>query len=63
MASVEPPDIHYKLCIPESVMDNCQLSALQLEAIVYSSQRHQTILPSGERAGYLIGKLGHIGGL
>ncbi|XP_048257118.1 protein strawberry notch homolog 1-like [Haliotis rufescens] len=55
MASVEPPDINYKLCIPESVMDNCQLSALQLEAIVYSSQRHQTVLPSGERAGYLIG--------
>ncbi|KAK7494073.1 hypothetical protein BaRGS_00014731 [Batillaria attramentaria] len=55
LSSVEPPDVHYRLSVPESVMDSCLLSALQLEAIVYASQRQNTILPSGERAGYLIG--------
>ncbi|KAK3589794.1 hypothetical protein CHS0354_015798 [Potamilus streckersoni] len=55
LASVEPPDIWYKLSLPESVIDSGELSALQLEAIVYASQRHGIILPSGERAGFLIG--------
>ena len=31
------------------------LSALQLETIVYASQRHNTYLPGGSRAGFLIG--------
>lgn len=31
------------------------LSALQLETIVYASQRHMTFLPDGTRAGFLIG--------
>lgn len=55
LSSVEPPDVHYRLSVSEAVIDSCLLSALQLEAIVYASQRHCTILPSGERAGYLIG--------
>ena len=58
LSSVEPPDVWYKLAIPESTIDSGVLSALQLEAITYASQRHSTILPSGERAGYLIGKYG-----
>ncbi|XP_041348616.1 protein strawberry notch homolog 1-like [Gigantopelta aegis] len=55
LSSVEPPDVYYKLCIPENIIDACMLSALQLETIVYSGQRHQNILPSGHRAGFLIG--------
>ncbi|XP_074642051.1 protein strawberry notch homolog 1-like [Tubulanus polymorphus] len=55
LSSVEPPNVNYKLSIPESVMDHGYLSALQLESIIYASQRHETILPSGERAGFLIG--------
>ncbi|ESO95520.1 hypothetical protein LOTGIDRAFT_117101, partial [Lottia gigantea] len=55
LASVEPVNVKYKIVIPESTIDMCQLSALQLEAITYASQRHETILPSGERAGFLIG--------
>jgi len=39
----------------EQIIDGGELSALQLEAIIYSCQRHETILPCGERAGYLIG--------
>jgi hypothetical protein len=56
LASVEPPDIKYSLSLPEMVIDSGVLSALQLESITYASQQHQTILPSGERAGYLIGR-------
>ena len=55
MSSIEPPDIFYKLSIPEHTIDSGDLSALQLESIVYASQRHSLILPSGERAGFLIG--------
>ena len=58
LSSVEPPDVWYKLAIPESVIDSGFLSALQLEAITYACQRHSTVLPSGERAGYLIGQYG-----
>lgn len=55
LSSVEPPDIAYQVTISESIIDSGMLSALQLEAITYACQRHSTILPSGERAGYLIG--------
>ena len=57
LSSVEPVDIRYKLSIPEHIIDYGFLSALQLEAIVYASQRHEIVLPSGERAGFLIGML------
>ena len=55
MSSVEPPDVWYKVSIPETTIDYGQLSALQLEAITYATQKHEIVLPSGERAGYLIG--------
>lgn len=35
--------------------DGLGLSQLQLEALLYAKQRHSVILPSGERAGILIG--------
>ena len=56
LSSVEPPDVWYRLSIPESVIDYGQLSALQLETIVYTSQKHDQFLPNGERAGFLVGK-------
>nr|XP_039270739.1 protein strawberry notch homolog 1-like isoform X3 [Styela clava] len=55
LSSVPPPDIHYKLSIPEEVIDQGLLSALQLETITYACQKHTTFLPSGERAGFLVG--------
>lgn len=58
LASVEPPDILYQVCIPERSIDMCSLSALQLEAVTYACQQHDTFLRSGERAGFLIGKIG-----
>lgn len=35
MSSVLPPDIWYRLSIPEEIIDEGKLSALQLESIVY----------------------------
>ena len=55
MSSIEPPDIHYRLSLPEATIDYGELSALQLESITYASQRHVVTLPSGDRAGFLIG--------
>uniref|UniRef100_A0A1W2P6Y8 Protein strawberry notch homolog 2 n=1 Tax=Mus musculus TaxID=10090 RepID=A0A1W2P6Y8_MOUSE len=53
LSSVPPPDITYTLALPTS--DNSTLSALQLEAITYACQQHEVLLPSGQRAGFLIG--------
>ncbi|XP_017068055.2 protein strawberry notch homolog 1 [Drosophila eugracilis] len=53
LSSVELPDITYQLSLPSKTMD-C-LSALQLEAVVYACQAHEQILPSGDRAGFLLG--------
>ncbi|XP_012789584.2 protein strawberry notch homolog 2 isoform X1 [Sorex araneus] len=53
LSSVPPPDITYTLALPTS--DTGALSALQLEAITYACQQHEVLLPSGQRAGFLIG--------
>lgn len=38
LSSVSPPDVWYRLSIPEEVIDTGCLSALQLEAITYAAQ-------------------------
>uniref|UniRef100_A0A8C2ASR1 Protein strawberry notch homolog 1 n=1 Tax=Cyprinus carpio TaxID=7962 RepID=A0A8C2ASR1_CYPCA len=53
--SVNPPDVWYRLSIPEETIDRGWLSALQLEAVTYAAQQHETFLPNGDRAAYLIG--------
>lgn len=55
LSSVHPPDVWYGLTIPEEVIDEGKLSALQLESIVYSCQQHDLKLPDGTRAGFLLG--------
>ncbi|CAL4120569.1 unnamed protein product, partial [Meganyctiphanes norvegica] len=55
LSSVEPPDVWYKLCMPQKVIKKGLLSALQLESIVYASQQHSNFLQDGSRAGFLIG--------
>ncbi|KAL7053455.1 hypothetical protein AAHC03_027120 [Spirometra sp. Aus1] len=55
LSSVSSPDVHYTVHLPQEVIDGGLLSSLQLEAVVYASQRHQCILPNGQRAGFLIG--------
>jgi len=55
LASVEPADVWYELSLPEEIINERKLSALQLESIVYASQQHEQFLPDGNRAGFLIG--------
>uniref|UniRef100_A0A8D3EFB2 Protein strawberry notch homolog 1 n=1 Tax=Scophthalmus maximus TaxID=52904 RepID=A0A8D3EFB2_SCOMX len=55
LSSVSPPEVWYRLSISEEVIDRGCLSALQLEAITYAAQQHETFLPNGDRAAYLIG--------
>ncbi|CAH8619980.1 unnamed protein product [Dicrocoelium dendriticum] len=55
LSSVLPPDVHYRLTLPREVIDGGHLSSLQLEAVVYACQRHECLLPNGQRAGFLIG--------
>ncbi|KAI1293580.1 Protein strawberry notch -like protein 1 [Halotydeus destructor] len=55
LSSVLPPDVWYRFSIPEETIDESKLSALQLEAIVYACQQHETFLPDGTRAGFLLG--------
>ncbi|EDV22204.1 uncharacterized protein TRIADDRAFT_29150, partial [Trichoplax adhaerens] len=55
LSSVLPPDITYNLNLPKSVIANGMLSSLQLEAVVYACQQHNTWLADGRRAGFLIG--------
>ncbi|XP_041086670.1 protein strawberry notch homolog 2-like isoform X3 [Polyodon spathula] len=55
LSSVPPPNITYTVSIPDSTINNGLLSALQLEAIIYSCQQHEVILQNGQRAGFLVG--------
>jgi len=55
LSSVLPPDVYYRLNIPEEVIDEGKLSALQLESIIYASQQHDNFLADGSRAGFLVG--------
>lgn len=55
LSSVHPPDVWYRLNIPEDVIDEGRLSALQLEAITYACQQHEGFLPDKTRGGFLLG--------
>jgi len=55
MSSVTPPDITYKHHLPKEIVTEGRVSDVQLEAVVYAGQTHQTILPDGKRAGFWIG--------
>ena len=61
MSSVAPPVPTYKLVLPREIIQRGLLSSLQLESIIYMSMRHQIILPTGERAGFLLGDGAGIG--
>lgn len=57
LSSVEPPQVWFDLKLPSHVIEEVQLSSLQLEAVVYACQQHMNILSDGSRAGFLIGEL------
>jgi hypothetical protein len=55
LSSVQPPDVRYRVSLPEDTIDRGCLSALQLESITYACQAHVNFLPGGARAGFLVG--------
>ncbi|OAF64529.1 Protein strawberry notch [Intoshia linei] len=55
LSNIEPPDPIYSLSLPSQIIQKKKLSALQLESIIYASQKHATFLKDGCRAGFLIG--------
>lgn len=55
MATVPLPEITYKPSLPESVIKENKLSAVQLEAISIAGQQNDIVLPDGSRATALIG--------
>lgn len=55
LASVEPPDSSYVPDIPTEVITEGRLSDLQLEAVSYIGQRHESVFVDGTRAGFWLG--------
>ena len=41
--------------LPEEVVRSGLLSRLQLEGVLHACAKHQELLPSGERCGFMIG--------
>ncbi|XP_046460006.1 protein strawberry notch homolog 1-like isoform X2 [Daphnia pulex] len=59
--NVDLPDTSYILDLPSETINSGGLSAIQLETIIYSCQRHEQNLSDGSRAGYLIGEGAGVG--
>lgn len=55
MSSVHAPDLHYVPNLDRDIITNSVLSDAQLEAVMYAGQAHETVLPNGNRKGFLIG--------
>lgn len=55
LSAVQPPEPTYDLLIRDEIEDSEALSSLQLETLVYASQRHLQHLPDKSRAGFFIG--------
>ncbi|GAV64893.1 PHD domain-containing protein/Helicase_C_4 domain-containing protein/AAA_34 domain-containing protein [Cephalotus follicularis] len=55
LSAVQPPEPTYDLKIKDDLERSEALSCLQIETLVYASQRHLHHLPNGARAGFFIG--------
>ncbi|XP_047315332.1 protein FORGETTER 1 [Impatiens glandulifera] len=55
LSAVQPPEPTYVLKITDDILKSKVLSCLQIETLVYASQRHLQHLQSGSRAGFFIG--------
>ncbi|KAK9822510.1 hypothetical protein WJX81_008146 [Elliptochloris bilobata] len=54
LAAVALPSVNYRMGIPRDVAVN-GVSALQYQAALLACAKHETMLPSGERAGFYLG--------
>lgn len=55
LSAVHPPEPTYDLLIKDDLESSKALSCLQIETLVYASQRHLQHLPNGARAGFFVG--------
>lgn len=55
LSAVHPPEPTYDLLIKDELESSKALSCLQIETLVYASQRHLQHLPNGARAGFFVG--------
>jgi hypothetical protein len=55
MSSVQLPPLSYPRDALEKQISEGTLSQLQLEGILYASQKHREFLPDGRRAGFFVG--------
>lgn len=55
MSSVHAPDLHYVPNLDRDIITKGVLSDAQLVAVMYAGQAHETVLPNGNRKGFLIG--------
>ncbi|KAF3325766.1 protein strawberry notch 1 [Carex littledalei] len=55
LSAVQPPEPTYDISIIDEVERTNALSCLQIETIIYASQRHLQHLPNSHRAGFFIG--------
>lgn len=55
LSAVHPPEPTYDLLIKDDLESSKSLSCLQIETLVYASQRHLQHLPNGARAGFFVG--------
>lgn len=55
MSSVHAPDLHYVPNLDRDIITKGVLSDAQLESVMYAGQAHETVLPDGNRKGFLIG--------
>ncbi|CAL8469508.1 g9049 [Coccomyxa elongata] len=54
LSSVRSPNLKYSLCLPKEILLN-GISALQVQAVHLACARHETYLPTGQRAGFYLG--------
>ncbi|KAL3627180.1 hypothetical protein CASFOL_028543 [Castilleja foliolosa] len=55
LSAVQPPELTFNLKIKEELESSKALSCLQIETLIYASQRHLQHLPSRARAGFFLG--------
>uniref|UniRef100_A0A7N0RBP2 PHD-type domain-containing protein n=1 Tax=Kalanchoe fedtschenkoi TaxID=63787 RepID=A0A7N0RBP2_KALFE len=55
LSAVQPPEPTYNLRIKDDVVKSNTLSCLQIETLIYASQRHLQRLETGHRAGFFLG--------
>jgi primosomal protein N' len=54
LATVEPPDLSYQVSLPPEVISEGRISDVQLEAVAYSGQRFEQLLPDGSRSEFWV---------